>query len=275
LRPDAVLSFIDNANVVTILAAAGLGVRVVVTEQVDPRVHRIPAPWPPLRRLTYPFADLIVVVTEGMARGWAHPLFGADRVAVIPNPVVLRVDAEGPTEPGRFILAVGRLDHQKGFDTLIRAYAVAASRGLMEELVILGEGPDQQALLALAASLGVGARVRLPGRTTEIARWYRGARAFVLSSRYEGLPLALLEALAFGLPCVSTDCPTGPSDLLAGDAGVLVPVDDVARLAAAMVRVCTDTTVRLALSARGPVVAARHSLESVMPLWSSALGFEA
>jgi GalNAc-alpha-(1->4)-GalNAc-alpha-(1->3)-diNAcBac-PP-undecaprenol alpha-1,4-N-acetyl-D-galactosaminyltransferase len=273
LRPDIVLSFLESANVLAILAAAGLGLRLVVSERMDPRVHRISRAWSLLRRLTYRFADVIVVQTDAVARGWARPLFGSSRVEVLPNPLVLRAGVEGPREPGDFILAAGRLVPQKGFDTLLRAFAVALEQGITGDLVILGEGPERSALHALATTLGIDSRVRMPGRQSDITPWFRGARAFALSSRHEGYPNVLLEALSFGLPSVATDCPSGPADLLAGDSGLLVPVDDVTALAAALLRVTRDDALRAILAQRGRAVA-HGSATLVMHRWFRSLGFE-
>ena len=104
-------------------------------------------------------------------------------------------------------------------------------------------------------------------------RWYRGASVFVLSSRFEGLPLALLEAMAFGLPCVATDCRSGPSELLGGGAGILVPVDDAPRLSSAMLSVLRDEALRGTLSAHGRSVAASFSIELLVHRWISLLDF--
>lgn len=131
------------------------------------------------------------------------------------------------------MLGVGRLDAKKDFATLIRAFARVAATHASARLVILGEGPERGRLEALAAGLGVAARVSLPGYVADPTPWYARARVFALASRHEGLSLVILEALAHRLPVVATDCPHGPAEALAGGRfGRLVPVGDVPALAA-------------------------------------------
>jgi glycosyltransferase involved in cell wall biosynthesis len=169
------------------------------------------------------------------------------RVHLIHNPVVtpdLLAQAAGPaTLPGfeaqdvPVILAVGRLGQVKGFDVLIRAFArLRAGRPL--RLVILGEGRLRASLEQLAASLGVADAVALPGFEPNPYPYVARAALFVLSSRREGSPNALTEALALGTPVVATDCPSGPREVLdGGRVAPLVPVDDEAALAEAMAQV--------------------------------------
>lgn len=270
-KPDVVLSFMDTTNVLTILAATAVPARVVVSERVDPRMYRPGFPWPVLRSLSYRHADAIVVQTERVAQEWARPKFGAARVHVIPNPLIMPVAPRSERGRGDYLLAVGRLDAQKGFDVLLRAYAVAVRDGLSVPLVILGEGSERGALETLVERLGLGERVTLPGRSTRIEEWYNGARAFVLSSRYEGFPNVLLEAIAHELPSVATDCLSGPAEILADGAGLLVPVDDVEALARSLKVVCEDEVVRQALRARTRHVAERYSTAAVMRQWEQVL----
>lgn len=277
-RPDVVLSFMDTTNVLAILAAIATGVRVVVSERVDPRMYQPGFPWPLLRDVTYPRADAIVVQTEAVAAGWARPRYGTERVHVIPNPVTLpaasTAHAVGRADAAAsgVLLAVGRLDRQKGFDHLLRAYAAAVDEGLTVPLAIVGEGDARPALEALVAELGLAGRVSLPGRITTIEDWYSRAHAFVLSSRYEGFPNVLLEALAHGIPSVATDCQSGPADILAGGAGLLVPVDDLGAMTRALVAVCTDQTLRGELRAKARAAAARYEAPVVLKQWDRVLG---
>ena len=163
---------------------------------------------------------------------------------MIYNPVVsdaLRARARQPTGhrwlPGDgipVIVGMGRLTRQKDFATLIRAFA-RVRQGLPARLIVLGEGEDRDDLEALCRSLGVAADVDLPGFVANPYAILARARLFVLSSRWEGLPGALIEALACGARVVATDCPSGPREILDdGRYGQLVPVEDEAALADAM-----------------------------------------
>ena len=193
----------------------------------------------------YPFADQVIVTSSGVADDMAAYTGLARRlIRVVPSPVV--PEALFTTTPSRpdhlwlgdpaapLILSVGELCHRKGFDTLLRAFArLRAQRPC--RLMILGRGGEREALLALAAELGVAADFALPGYVPEPYACMAHADLFAFTSRWEGLGFVLIEALAVGTPVVSTDCPSGPREVLAdGRYGPLVPVDDTAALAAAL-----------------------------------------
>jgi glycosyltransferase involved in cell wall biosynthesis len=163
---------------------------------------------------------------------------------------------------------MGRLAHQKGFDVLLRAFAACAARHRAWSLVILGEGDQRRMLEAQRAELGLSDRVKFPGWVPEPIRLLRQADLFVMSSRYEGLPLALLEAMACGLPAISTDCPTGPSEVIRhGENGWLVPVEDVDALAAALDRLMGDGEMRRRLALRATDVTKQFGAQRIMTLW--------
>jgi glycosyltransferase involved in cell wall biosynthesis len=141
----------------------------------------------------------------------------------------------GPGQPP-VILGVGRLTPQKDFPTLIRAFS-HVRRQRAARLLILGEGEERPALTALANELGVADDVDLPGFRDNALAYMASSALFVLSSAWEGLPTVLIEALAVGTPVVSTDCPSGPREILQeGRLGPLVPVGDAAALSAAMLK---------------------------------------
>ncbi|MFZ5491104.1 MAG: glycosyltransferase [Pseudomonadota bacterium] len=197
-----------------------------------------------LRGALYRRADAVVAVSQAMADDLL-PRFGlrADRVKVIRNPVVTPALAGLATAPcphpwledgEPVVVGMGRFTRQKDFPTLLRAFA-RLCRQRPARLVLLGEGADRAQCAALAAELGIADRLLLPGFAVNPYAWLARARLFVLSSRWEGSPNALAEALALGVPCVATDCLSGPRELLAdGRYGPLVPVGDAEGLAAAM-----------------------------------------
>ena len=173
---------------------------------------------------------------------------------MIANASALAADAPAVPTAGR-VLAVGRFQAQKGFDLLLRAWVDVAAAVPSARLRIVGEGPLGAELARLATELGVAASVDWTAPTTAIEPLYREAALFVLSSRYEGMPLALLEAQALGVPAVAFDCPTGPREILADDTGIVVAVGDSAALAAAVVALLRDEPRR----ARMAVAAITHS----------------
>jgi glycosyltransferase involved in cell wall biosynthesis len=249
---------------------ARLDCRIVLSEHIhssshDPRFN----PWAhhhllPVLRRAYLKADAIVTVSDGLADDLAaHGQIPRDRIARVYNPVVgsdLLLKASQPLDHPWFaagappvILGAGRLHPQKDFATLIRALAALRSRR-PARLVILGARTDAEyavALQALAAELGVAQDVEMPGFAHNPFAFMSRAAVFVLSSRYEGLGNVLIEALACGTPVVSTDCPSGPAEVLDGGRfGPLVPVGDVAALGRAIEGLLDDPPTPQSLRAR-------------------------
>lgn len=274
IDPDAVLSFMTSMNVLTLFACMGLRARLVVSERIDPQSHYENGWWRGLRRLAYSRADALAVQTEAAARWFRTRLSERAAVIVLPNPVAVMPDSGrssiAVSKP--FILAAGRLVHQKGFDLLIRAFALVVKEGSDLRLVIAGDGPQACELRELVAELQLDGRVIFPGTVTGLQALMREADAFVLSSRYEGFPNVLLEALACRVPVVATDCPGGPREILQdGEFGLLVPSEDPTALAGALRRLATDVSLRYRLSARAPLATEKYSIDHVVARWEELL----
>jgi glycosyltransferase involved in cell wall biosynthesis len=193
----------------------------------------------------YPMADQVIVTSAGVADDMAA-YTGLSRalIRVVPSPVVPEslFDARFPRpghpwfdgSGGPLILSAGELCGRKGFDTLLRAFALVRAQRRCR-LLILGRGAARQALLDLAAELGVAEDFALPGFVPQPYAWMAHADLFAFSSRWEGLGFVLIEALAVGTPAVATDCPSGPSEILDGGRfGPLVPVSDYKAMARAI-----------------------------------------
>lgn len=273
VAPDVVVSFIAKTNILTLIATRGTGLSVVVQDQVDPSTYRITRGRSILRRLLYPRATSVVAQTEA-ARAF-YPERLRRRIRVIPNPVPAPPPAKrdrSADAPNRRIVALGRLNPQKGFDLLLRAFKDVHPRHPDWTLEIWGEGGERPALEELATDLSLEGCVRLPGLTTAPYDVLRSADLFVMSSRTEGFPNALCEAMACGLPVVSFDCPSGPGDIIRnGIDGVLVPPKDSVELARAMDRLMSSATERERLSSRATEVVERFSVSRVMALWNQVI----
>jgi glycosyltransferase involved in cell wall biosynthesis len=252
-RPAAVLSALTHMNIATLAAAtlAGSGARVVVSErnQISAKALEAKGMWKrALYRaapLAYRAADDVVAVSSGVAGDLAQfARLAQQRIRVIHNPVfsgdVAAMAARSPEHPWfapdgpPIVLAAGRLHRQKGFDILIRAFAIARAE-VDCRLVILGEGCERETLQHQADLAGLSYDIDLPGFCANPFALMARAGAFVLSSRWEGFPNALIEAMACGAPVIATNCPSGPSEILEGAIAPLVPVDDVHALAEALI----------------------------------------
>lgn len=271
LQPHAVVSFLDVANVMTLCATLGRPLAVIVSERIHPRHHRLRWPYRWLRRVLYRRAAAVVVQTARIAT-WARRFLPSHLVVEVPNPVMPPSPGEAELQlpPRRWLVGVGRLHVQKGFDVLIEAFATLAPRHPDWSLLILGEGPERPRLEALAARRGLGERVRLPGTVRAVAPVLRQCELFVLSSRYEGFPNALCEALACGLPAVAFDCPTGPREILRdGVDGLLVADGDAEALTRALDRLMGDEAERRRLASRAPEILRRFDAGDIFARWEA------
>lgn len=205
----------------------------------------------PLVKYVYPRMTRCVFVSQGGLESLLNLLGSAcsDHFTVIANVLDLSVFKNKPNAvqiPEKMlkmpvVVSMGRLTELKGFDILLKAHAAVLKSGLRHHLLILGEGPLQKSLNDLALELGVAETVFMPGFVANPIPWLKRSQLFVLSSRLEGLPTVLLEAMAAGVPVIATDCPSGPAEILAGgEYGVLVPREDPQALAGAMISLLSD-----------------------------------
>lgn len=233
---DVAVAFTTEANVVTLCVARGLGIPVIISERNQPDRPGLGRLRQAARRLTYSFADVIVMQTQEIAL-WARQRFDVP-VHVLPNPVRLDAMDERAGEDitdRRGIVAVGRLVPQKGFDILITAFAKIAAQHGDWFMTIYGEGPSRSELEAQVREADLQARVNMPGFVEGIDAALQSAGLFVMPSRYEGYPNALLEALAASCPTVATNSPGGVAEILGdNEFGMLVPNRDSEALAAAL-----------------------------------------
>ena len=266
-QPDIVVSFMDRTNVLVLMAAIGLDIPVIVAEHIDPRRYSPGFPYNYLRRWLYRNAMAVVVLSKMQAE-WFKQM--SDRVVVIPNPVkACTNDRNSQARRSSIVIAAGRLVPQKGFDLLLRAFAKVNDKYPEWSLVIYGDGPERPALERQISELNLDGKIKLPGVTTDLTAHLRTAGCFVLSSRFEGFPMVLVEALACGCPVVATDCTDSISEIVHhGCNGSLIPPEDVDAMADALDRLMVDEGLRRTMEKLGPDVIRRFNTESVVEQWS-------
>lgn len=283
LRPDVIVSFMTQVNVVGLLAAVRLNIPVVVSERIYPPACPLSGILECLRQTLYPQAQSVVVQTE-QALQWLKSVMPNAKGVVVPNAVALPLASSQPRvlpdevidRQKKVLLAVGRLDQQKGFDLLLKAFGQVVKLMPEWDLVILGEGDQRLNLEGQRDAMGLQQRIHLPGRIGNLPDWYTRANLYVLSSRFEGFPNTLLEAMAHGLPVVSFDCDSGPRDLIRHETdGLLVePNSGAEGLADSLLRLMADDERRKALGHHAVEVRERFSMDRIAELWSQVLGLE-
>lgn len=273
VEADVILSFGDTTNVLVLLSSLGSATPIVVSEHTDPRKHSIGRFPALLRRAIYKRAETVVVLTQGIAE-WAKTIVPVEHIEIIPNPISdqFRGVLHHPNKTRCTLLAMGRMGYEKGFDLLVSAFARVAEKHPNWHLRIIGDGNERDNLSTLSIRLGIQHRVELGHLTKEPQVALREADLFVLSSRYEGFPMALLEAMTCGLPVIAFDCQSGPREMIRdGIDGLLVPPENVEALAQVIDRLMSSSSERQRLAARAPEAADRFALPKVMTMWSAVL----
>lgn len=264
-RPDAVISMLTKINVLTLLAGVGMRQRIIVSERNNPLSQQANAAWNATLMRLYPRAAAVVMQTK--ASMTCLPPMTRPIVRVIPNPI--RASKDGEIKTASVLTAAGRLTPQKGFDMLIDAFARISEQYPNWSLRIWGEGEIRSELEAQVRRLGLGHRVSLPGNSRP-GEWTRHGGIMVLSSRYEGFPNVLGEAMAAGMPVVAFDCAFGPGEMIThGVDGLLVPPDDVEALADAMAHMMDDQALAARLGGAARLSAARFSPEAIIGQWET------
>lgn len=265
IRPDVVLCFAINNLTFTVLARPGLGIKAIGSDRNNPTYSEYGF-WEKLRNHIAPQAEGFIFQTQAARSYYPHRV--QERSVVIPNGIAPEeLCAQVAPLDQRIkgsISAVGRLEEQKGFDTLIRAFALFRRNNPGYTLTIFGEGSERPKLEGMIAALGLTGQVILAGRISNVFEELSRREIFVLSSRFEGMPNALMEGLACGCACISTDCDYGPNELIQdGLNGLLIPVDDEAALAAAMERLARDPDFAQTLAKNALQIRETHSMENI------------
>lgn len=277
LRPDVAIAMMPMANSMLALSGRSGAETRMGSERAYPPHFPLGTFWEAVRRQSYRKLDHIVAQTPKM-RDWIVENTSASSVVVIHNPIPYPLPSSTPeilpsdhlTKGRKALLSVGRLTPQKAYDRLLRAFADLAGKFPEWDLAIVGEGPLRTQHEELAEELGIRDRVKLPGQVGNLADWYRRADLFVLTSKFEGFPNVLAEALAHGLPAVSVDCDTGPRDIIRdGVDGLLVPQNNHGALVNGLEQLMNDAETRKAYGERATSIRDRLAIDKIAAQWEA------
>ncbi|MGR2736827.1 glycosyltransferase family 4 protein [Billgrantia sp. Q4P2] len=282
---DAVIGFMTTCSVLSIVSSVRLKCSCVTAERNYPGRKPAIKPWGFLRSVFYRFADAHIVQSKETA-SWLKQHAGARNTYIIPNAVSWPLKRFPPSVApstlvgvdSKLILAVGTKPYQKGFDILLEAFTAMNNTATGWVLAIVGldvegsEDDEINALGSLVDRLGIADSVIFPGRIGNVADWYERANMFVLSSRYEGFPNVLLEAMAAGCPSIAFDCDTGPRDIIRhGENGLLVEPENTEKLAEAMLALMHDDALRQRISASSIGVREEFAEEKIFSEWEKVI----
>lgn len=283
IKPDVAIAMMSTANITLALAGIGLPGVTIGSERTYPPAMPLGAIWETIRHWSYSRLSGLVAQTQQSA-DWLKVNAPAPDITVIPNPLyfpmpiheprVVPADVLKKTGCVKLLLAVGRLGEEKRFDRLLTAFASVSGTHVDWALVILGDGQQRAMLEEQAVSLGLAQRVCFPGAVGNVSEWYLAADAYALTSRFEGFPNTLLEALAHGVPSVAVDCETGPREILRHEVdGLLVPQDDPEALVVALNDLMGDSERRARFAERAVEARERYALDSVVDKWEQLFAF--
>jgi glycosyltransferase involved in cell wall biosynthesis len=275
-KPQVALAMMDKANILLSLATWRLANIVPVgSERIHPPQFPLGSLWESLRSFCYGQLAAVTALTNE-SHDWLLHHTAVKKVTVIPNAAPWPVQSHAPLlmpqaiiPPSRkLLLAIGRLSSQKGFDLLIEAFVQISAKHSDWHLAILGEGHLRAALYEKIKEAELEEHITLVGRAGNVGDWYKAADLFVMSSRFEGFPNALAEALAYGLPAVSFDCDCGPRVIIRHQVdGLLVPKGDVASLAASLDQLMSNPAMRQAFGSKAIECRQRFSMQKITRMW--------
>jgi glycosyltransferase involved in cell wall biosynthesis len=269
LQPNVVVSFLSKANVMTLVAADGTGKAVVVCERNDIERQGLEEPWETLRTRLYPLAKLVTANSEGTVNSLSR-LVPRHKLRLLPNPVTLPNLPDYRVRQNRFVSA-SRFEPHKAIDVIIRAFGKAVRSCPDWELHLLGDGSSDAGLKALTKKLGLDRRVHFHGFVNDIEDHLCKAKAFVLASRYEGVPNAMLEAMACALPVVASNASPGPLQFIVhGKTGLVFEVDDTEQLASALVQIAREESNSRQMGEAARLRMERQVYEGFLDAWNQA-----
>lgn len=265
------IGFLTSANVLSVLASKKNRIPSIISERIHPNKTKTAYIWRVLRKLTYPKANFLTVQTKEI-QDFYHTTIEKERIVILPNPISeeLSLMREYKLDRENIILNVGRLTYQKAQDFLIKSFSKIDNKNW--KLLIIGEGPKKKEYQQLIEKLNLKDRVIIKSKTKNIDKYYNSCSIFAFSSIFEGFPNALIEAMHFGIPCISTDCPTGPSELIKdGINGFLIPMNNEYILTEKINQLISQEDLRLSFGKNAQTTVEHFKVDSVLKQWNKII----
>lgn len=271
IKPDLCISFMSETNIISIISAKLIKVPIIVSERTNPSIHQISFVYTFLRKILYKYASSVIVQTEGVS-GFFSKNYRLKNLQIIPNFIQIDQFKSVKNEKENTILSVGRLSSEKGHLLLLNAYAISDAIKMGWKLKIVGTGPLELVYQKISKELKIDDNVEFGGHSSNVYANLINAGIFVLPSTYEGFPNALMEALAVGVPSISTNCDYGPSDLIQdGLNGFLVNVGDVNQLKNQINILIHDARLRERFRLEGPKSMKKFDYVIVISKWNTLI----
>jgi GalNAc-alpha-(1->4)-GalNAc-alpha-(1->3)-diNAcBac-PP-undecaprenol alpha-1,4-N-acetyl-D-galactosaminyltransferase len=272
IKPKVVISFMHTSNIYTIWACKWFGIPCIISERANHAIDQLPKTHEIIRNLSYPYCSRLIVQTKGNL-DYYSTILPKRKIKIIPNAVAQDLRAKRSKTnitDSKVILNVGSFKNGKAQDVLIRSFSLLPKNDW--NLIFLGKGPNLVKFKALAKQLGVDNRIAFEGAQKDVASYYNKASMFVFTSEHEGFPNALLEALYFGVPAISTNCPHGPADLIEnGVNGFLIPVGDQNVLTNKMEVLINNKELRKSFSIQAIEKSKQYEIENIAKKWMELL----
>lgn len=270
---ELIISFMTTANVLGVIIARLNNIPVIISERTNPYFQKIPKLWNVLRIITYRYADTLVVQTETIKSFFRNKVHES-KIRILPNPISNELTnnriLNNLAYRENVILSVGRLTPLKAHAILIKAFALTDYENW--ELWIAGDGPEYKNLERLIIKLNLNKHIKLFGQVKDIHNLYNSAKIFAFSSTYEGFPNALIEAMHFGLGCVSTDCPTGPAEVIKdGENGYLIPINNSCQMSKKLNTLMIDESKLDVFSRKGIASVQQYEEKKVVAQWKNII----
>jgi GalNAc-alpha-(1->4)-GalNAc-alpha-(1->3)-diNAcBac-PP-undecaprenol alpha-1,4-N-acetyl-D-galactosaminyltransferase len=268
-KSDVIIGFMITSNIYVSLISKFTGTPSIISERNNPYSSDNNKFWLKMRRFSYPFASFLVVQTQA-AKDYFKTFLKSDQLEIIRNPIApeFKLAAKTSVQKENIILNVGRLIASKNQDLLIKAFSNISSENW--KLVLVGDGNKREEYETLAHSLGIKNKVEFTGNVTNVADYYKKSKIFAFTSKTEGFPNALTEAMFFGLACISTDCPSGPSELIDdGKNGYLIPMSDEALLSQKLTILMNDELLVKEFGLKAKETTSQFDINTITNHWKS------